>query len=206
MVKAEKAFKWGIAIIVIFGILNAFFFLNLVIGLKIAVPILCVFLIGSILLQSGKGGGLAAIGGLGDQSAFGTRSSTFLSKVTYLIGAAFIVATIFLFKLSLPTKSLETMVTHEIPATQHTHEHGEREGEHEHEHGNVPHAEGGRDATTNVGMQNVAEEESGKTGPKGSYHQAAMKEETSQSQQVGMNPVEEQTSSVKEKSASEAQK
>ncbi|MBM2835260.1 MAG: secG [Candidatus Brocadiaceae bacterium] len=200
MVKAEKAFKWGIAIIVIFGILNAFYFLNIVIGLKIALPILCVFLIGSILLQSGKGGGLAAIGGLGDQSAFGTRSSTFLSKVTYLIGAAFIVATIFLFKLSIPSKSLETMVTQEIPAAQHTHEHSE------HEHGNVPHAAGASDDASKVGMQDVAEEESSKTGLEGSYHQTAMKEGTSQSQQVGMNPVEEQTSSVKEKSASEAQK
>src|SRR3990167_2807052 len=147
MVKAEKAFKWGIAIIFVFGILNAFYFLNIVIGLKIALPILCVFLIGSILLQSGKGGGLAAIGGLGDQSTFGTRSSTFLSKVTYLIGAAFIVATIFLFKLSIPTRSLETMVTQDIPAAQHTHEHGEHEceHEHEHEHGNVPHASGASD-------------------------------------------------------------
>ena len=202
MVKAEKAFKWGIAIIVIFGILNAFYFLNIVIGLKIALPVLCMFLIGSILLQSGKGGGLAAIGGLGDQSAFGTRSSTFLSKVTYLIGAAFIVATIFLFKLSIPTRSLETMVTQETPAAPHAHGHGE----HEHEHGSVPHAEGVSDDAPQVGMQKIAEEESGKTGPKGSYHQAAMKEETSQSQQVGMNPVEEQTSSFKEKSASEAQK
>src|SRR3990167_8503774 len=200
MVKAEKAFKWGIAIIVIFGILNAFFFLNLVIGLKIAVPILCVFLIGSILLQSGKGGGLAAIGGLGDQSAFGTRSSTFLSKVTYLIGAAFIVATIFLFKLSLPIKSLETMVTQEIPAAQHTHEHSE------HEHGNVPHAAGASDDASKVGMQDVAEEESGKTGLEGTYHQSAIKEGASQGQPAGMNPVEEQASSVKEKSASEAQK
>ena len=71
MVKAEKAFMWGIAIIFVFGILNAFYFLNIVIGLKIALPILCVFLIGSILLQSGKGGGLAGIGGLGDQCTFG---------------------------------------------------------------------------------------------------------------------------------------
>ena len=55
MVKAEKAFKWGVAIVVIFGIINALYFLNLIIGLKIVLPILCVFLIGSILLQSGKG-------------------------------------------------------------------------------------------------------------------------------------------------------
>jgi len=202
MVKAEKAFKWGIAIIVIFGILNAFYFLNIVIGLKIALPILCVFLIGSILLQSGKGGGLAAIGGLGDQSAFGTRSSTFLSKITYLIGAAFIVATIFLFKLSIPTRHLETMVMQGIPDAQHTHEHNGQacEHEHEHEHGSVPHAEGVSDDASQVGMQKVAEEESSKAGPEGSYHHAAMKEGTSQGQSMGMNPVEKekQTSSAEE--------
>src|SRR5574341_973721 len=123
MVKAEKAFKWGIAIVVIFGLLNAFYFLNLVIALKIVLPILSVFLIGSILLQSGKGGGLAAIGGLGDQAAFGTRTSTFLSKVTYLIGAAFIVATVFLFKLSIPSKMVDTAIKQEVPAIAHAHEH-----------------------------------------------------------------------------------
>ena len=205
MVKAEKAFKWGIAIIVIFGILNAFFFLNLVIGLKIALPILCVFLIGSILLQSGKGGGLAAIGGLGDQSAFGTRTSTFLSKVTYLIGAAFIVATIFLFKLSIPTRSVKAMVTEEMPAAQHTHEHRAHEGEHKHD--DVPHAEGGMADTSNIGMQTVTEESS-QSVQEGTHNQASMKGGSSKSQSVGMNPVEEekQTSSVKEKPASEEKK
>ena len=160
MVKAEKAFKWGIAIVVIFGILNAFYFLNLIVGLKIALPVLCVFLIGSILLQSGKGGGLAAIGGLGDQSAFGTRTSTFLTKVTYLIGAAFIVTTIFLFKLSIPTRALSTVVTEEIPAEQHAHEHLAHEGECK--HGDVPHAEGQSSNVSNVGMQNVAKEQTDK--------------------------------------------
>ncbi len=48
MVKAEKAFKWGIAIIVIFGILNAFYFLNIVIGLKLHLPFFLVFLLGFI--------------------------------------------------------------------------------------------------------------------------------------------------------------
>ena len=118
------------------------------------------FLIGSILLQSGKGGGLAAIGGLGDQSAFGTRTSTFLTKVTYLIGAAFIVTTIFLFKLSIPTKTLSTVVTEEVPAEQHAHEHLAHEGECK--HGDVPHAEGQSSNVSNVGMQNVAKEQTDK--------------------------------------------
>ncbi len=202
MVKAEKAFKWGIAIIVIFGILNAFYFLNIVIGLKIALPILCVFLIGSILLQSGKGGGLAAIGGLGDQSAFGTRTSTFLSKITYLVGAAFIVATIFLFKMSIPTKSLQTMLSQEMPGAQHAHEHGDEcEHEHEHAHENAPHAAGASGETAPMGMQAVAEEEAGKAGHGGSYHGMSLQEGDSQGQPAGVNPVKEN-----EQPSGEAQK
>lgn len=189
MVKAEKAFKWGIAIIVIFGILNAFYFLNLVIALKIALPVLCVFMIGSILLQSGKGGGLAAIGGLGDQSAFGTRTSTFLSKVTYLIGAAFIVATVFLFKLSIPTKTIDTMVTQEVPEAQHTHEHLAHEEPHT--HGDVSHAEGKASDTSGVGMQNV-EEAANKSVQEGQHPQTGMKGGASDGQSVGMNPVKEE--------------
>ena len=95
---------------------------------------------------------MAAIGGLGDQAAFGTRTSTFLTKVTYLIGAAFIVATVFLFKLSIPTRGISTMITQEAPESQHTHNHTP------HEHGDVPHTAGNAGDTSAVGMQNVAEE------------------------------------------------
>ncbi|MFN3531648.1 MAG: preprotein translocase subunit SecG [Candidatus Brocadia sp.] len=203
MVKAEKAFKWGIAIIVIFGILNAFYFLNLVIALKIALPIICVFLIGSILLQSGKGGGLAAIGGLGDQAAFGTRTSTFLTKVTYLVGAAFIVATVFLFKLSIPTRAIHTMVTQEVPEAQHTHQHLAHEG-----HGDVPHTEGKAEDTSAVGMRNVTEEAPGKLAQEGQHHQKKMKGGASEGQSMGVKPVQEkeQPSVVTEKAVTEEQK
>ncbi|MCF6154233.1 MAG: preprotein translocase subunit SecG [Candidatus Brocadia sp.] len=192
MVRAEKAFKWGIAIIVIFGILNAFYFLNLVIALKIVLPVLCVFLIGSILLQSGKGGGLAAIGGLGDQAAFGTRTSTFLTKVTYLIGAAFIVATVFLFKLSIPARGISTMITQEAPETQHTHNHPAHGDQHG--HGDIPHTERKAGDASAVGMQNVAEETPNKPVP--------------ENQSMGMKPVreEEQPSGVPERATSEGQK
>ncbi len=206
MVKAEKAFKWVIAIIVIFGILNAFYFLNLVIALKIVLPILCVFMIGSILLQSGKGGGLAAIGGLGDQSAFGTRTSTFLTKITYLLGAAFIVATVFLFKLSVPTKTIHTMVPQEVPEAQHTHKHATNEEQHT--PGDVSHPEAKTGNVSDIGMQNVDEGQSGGTAQGSSGHPTGMKGGSSQSQSVGMNPVKEgeQTSGVTEKSVTEEQK
>lgn len=202
MVKAEKAFKWGIAIVVIFGIINAFYFLNIIIALKIALPIICVFMIGSILLQSGKGGGLAAIGGLGDQSAFGTRTSTFLSKVTYLIGAAFIVTTIFLFKLTVDTRTIHTIATEEAPAAQHTHEHLlHEEG---HTHGDVPVAEEAAGKTSLPGMQKVDEEQSNKSGQE-SFHQQAVTKDKGQS--AGMGPVEDekQTSGVTEKPVNEKQ-
>ena len=146
MVKAEKALKWGVAIVVIFGIINALYFFNLIIGLKIALPILCVFLIGSILLQSGKGGGLASIGGLGDQSAFGTKTSSLLTQVTYLLGAAFIVATILLFKLSIPVSTINPLVGH-----------GRHESQHAHDHDVVPHAEGKTGKSDKFGMQGMGE-------------------------------------------------
>ncbi|GAN34550.1 MAG: preprotein translocase subunit SecG [Candidatus Brocadia sp. AMX2] len=202
MVRAEKAFKWGVAIVVIFGILNAFYFLNLVIALKITLPVLCVFLIGSILLQSGKGGGLAAIGGLGDQAAFGTRTSTFLTKVTYLIGAAFIVATVFLFKLSIPTRGISTMITQEAPESQHTHNHTP------HEHGDVPHTAGNAGDTSAVGMQNVAEEAPNKSLREGQPHQTGMNGGVSENQSMGMKPVQEkeQPLGLSEKAMPEGQK
>lgn len=96
----EKSLKWALAIIVVFGLIGIMFYWRLIFGLKAFLLLSCIVLIGTILLQAGKGGGLAAIGGLADQSAFGTRTSTFLSKLTYLVGAAFIIATICLTKLS----------------------------------------------------------------------------------------------------------
>lgn len=196
MVRAEKAFKWGIAIVFIFGMLNAFYFLNLITGLKIVLPVLCVFLIGSILLQSGKGGGLASIGGLGDQAAFGTRTSTFLTKVTYLIGAAFIVATIFLFKLSIPIRTINTITSHGIPAAQHAHEH-----EHAHEHGeecdhsDTSHSKMDAGKPAQLGMQNIAEEQTDKSVQKSQNHQTSKGEEA-KDQSLGMNPVEERKQSL----------
>ena len=93
--------KWITAIVVIFGLLTMFYIFNWMTVLKPLLILLCVVLIGMILLQAGKGGGLAAIGGLADQTALGTRTSTFLGKLTYLVGAVFIFTAILLTKLTL---------------------------------------------------------------------------------------------------------
>ncbi|MCF6148793.1 MAG: preprotein translocase subunit SecG [Candidatus Kuenenia sp.] len=192
MVKAEKAFKWGIAIFVIFGILNAFFFLSWIAAFKIILPILCVFLIGAILLQSGKGGGLAAIGGLGDQAAFGTRTSSFLTQVTYLIGAAFIVATIFLFKLSSPVGDIGSMITHE------QHEHTE-EGNHDH----ASHAYEEESNVANVGLKEVSE--AAHEEQMHGHSEEATEVQLSHDQAIDMNSVEEteQTTNIHDEQKSE---
>ncbi len=93
--------KWITAIVIIFGLLTMFFIFGWSTALKSALIFSCIVLIGSVLLQSGKGGGLAAIGGLADQSAVGTQTGGILSKITYLVGAVFIVSTLFLTKLTL---------------------------------------------------------------------------------------------------------
>lgn len=93
--------KWITAVVIIFGMLTVFFILGWSTVLKSTLIFSCIVLIGCVLLQSGKGGGLAAIGGLADQSAMGTQAGGILSKITYLVGAVFIVATLFLTKLTL---------------------------------------------------------------------------------------------------------
>ena len=113
---AEKLLKWGIAIVTIFGMIGVFFRLELVTPLFIVLILTCCVLVLLILLQAGKGGGLAALGGLTDQTAFGTKTGTFLSKVTYLVGATFIVATICLTKISTTRHVITIPPVHEAPA------------------------------------------------------------------------------------------
>ena len=53
--------------------------------------ILCsILLVLAVLIQSGRGGGLAAMGGLDTDALLGTRSATPIAKATYVMGALFI--------------------------------------------------------------------------------------------------------------------
>jgi preprotein translocase subunit SecG len=57
--------------------------------------LVCMLLIGAVLLQSGKGGGLAGSigGGMGSSSVLGGRTATtFLSKATTVLAAVFMVS------------------------------------------------------------------------------------------------------------------
>jgi protein translocase SecG subunit len=114
--------KWITAVVIIFGLLTMFFILGWSTVLKSALIFSCIVLIGSVLLQSGKGGGLAAIGGLADQSAMGTQTGGILAKITYLVGAVFIVSTLFLTKLTLTSiHGTDTLRREMSTSLQHDH-------------------------------------------------------------------------------------
>lgn len=68
--------------------------------LKVLLVIVCLALIGLILIQRGKGGGLAGMfGGGGIEQAFGTRAATLAQKATALLAVLFLVLSIFLGRL-----------------------------------------------------------------------------------------------------------
>jgi protein translocase SecG subunit len=121
----EKLLRWGIAILIIFGVIGTLFRFELVKPLLILLILTSFALVLLILLQAGKGGGLAALGGLSDQSAFGTKTGTFLSKVTYLVGATFIITTVCLTKIyttrhfiTIPPVHEATMPIHDFTPTE----------------------------------------------------------------------------------------
>jgi len=60
--------------------------------LMIVLFLLAVFLIVLVLIQRGKGGGLAgALGGMGGQSAFGTKAGDLFTRITIGVAAAWII-------------------------------------------------------------------------------------------------------------------
>jgi preprotein translocase subunit SecG len=77
-------------------------------GLMNAVLLLTgVFLIGLVLIQRGKGGGLAgAFGGAGGSSAFGSRAGDTFTKVTIYAAAVWILLIMFLIKMTQPIEPL----------------------------------------------------------------------------------------------------
>jgi preprotein translocase subunit SecG len=67
-------------------------FVDILLGLlNVVIVILTVFLVGIILIQRGKGGGLAgAFGGMGGSSAFGTRTGDVFTRITVGVAIAWI--------------------------------------------------------------------------------------------------------------------
>jgi preprotein translocase subunit SecG len=67
-------------------------FIDVILGiLNFVIVLLTLFLIGIILIQRGKGGGLAgAFGGVGGSSAFGTKTGDVFTKITVGVAIAWI--------------------------------------------------------------------------------------------------------------------
>jgi protein translocase SecG subunit len=79
------------------GIAGAFFVLALLLyllgwrSMLIAYAIVVtVVMVLAILLQSGRGGGLASLGGMGGDNLLGARAATPIAKATYVMGALFL--------------------------------------------------------------------------------------------------------------------
>lgn len=77
--------------------------------------VVCAFLIGTILLQAGKGADIgAAFGAGGSQTVFGPRgATTILHKVTIAAAAIFLLTSIFL---TYQTRQASESVLEELPA------------------------------------------------------------------------------------------
>jgi preprotein translocase subunit SecG len=77
--------------------------------LNIVLLLVGVFLILLVLIQRGKGGGLAgALGGAGGSSAFGSRAGDTFTRITIYVAAVWILLIMILIKMVQPTDKLES--------------------------------------------------------------------------------------------------
>jgi preprotein translocase subunit SecG len=68
--------------------------------LMVVLLLTALFLIVLVLIQRGKGGGLAgAFGGMGGQSAFGTKAGDLFTKITVCVAAFWIILCLIMVKL-----------------------------------------------------------------------------------------------------------
>ena len=72
---------------------------------------ICLFLIGAILLQSGKGADIGAVfGGGSSQTLFGGRGpATFLNKLTIVVSAIFLLTSVWLARIGI-NKGTESVI------------------------------------------------------------------------------------------------
>ena len=81
---------------------------TIAVGLHIFI---CLFLIGAILLQAGKGADIGAVfGGGGSQTLFGGRGpATFLNKLTIIVSAIFLLTSVWLARIGID-KGTESVI------------------------------------------------------------------------------------------------
>jgi preprotein translocase subunit SecG len=75
------------------------------------------FLILLVLIQKGKGGGLAgAFGGSGGSSAFGSRAGDTFTRITIYVAAVWILLIMIMIKIVQPTSPLQAQPEQVVPA------------------------------------------------------------------------------------------
>jgi len=83
--------------------------------LNILLFVLGLFLILLVLIQRGKGGGLAgAFGGAGGSSAFGSRAGDAFIKITIVTGAVWLLLIMVMIKMIQPLPPSPTVLTPEV--------------------------------------------------------------------------------------------
>ncbi len=93
----------------------------LMILLEVLLFLIALFLILLILVQRGKGGGLAgAFGGLGGQSAFGTKAGDTFTRVTIGVAAVWILLCIATVKLLATSSAIDFGGPSDSPAAEDT--------------------------------------------------------------------------------------
>ena len=106
----RKLLKRAAVIGAFFGLALLFYFLRWTGALTFYVIVVTVLMVGAILIQSGRGGGLASLGGIGGESLLGTRSATPISKATYVMGALFIFICMLVSRMSITERANENML------------------------------------------------------------------------------------------------
>lgn len=78
----------------------------------IAMFLMAVFLILVILVQRGRGGGLSgALGGMGGQSAFGTKAGDTFTRITMVAAACWVLLCMLSIKMLMPPETIGSDVT-----------------------------------------------------------------------------------------------
>jgi preprotein translocase subunit SecG len=88
-----------------------------IIPITILLMLISVFMILLVLIQRGKGGGLAgAFGGSGGSSAFGSRAGDTFTRVTIIVAAIWLLLVMILIKIVHPPASEQTPTASVAPA------------------------------------------------------------------------------------------
>jgi len=108
--QAKKLVKKGLMMASFFVLALVLFLTGQRFMLVVYVCVVGVLMVCAILLQAGRGGGLASLGGLSGDNLLGARSATPIAKVTYVMAALFLFACVLTAKMEVPKQEVEGVI------------------------------------------------------------------------------------------------